>query len=84
MSREREELEHPLAVKVAAGALGAAPGFAGPDAAVAGAGLAPVIEDVLGRIFGALAGRRAERMTQTLTNAARSLPAVRRLSRLSA
>jgi hypothetical protein len=71
MSREREELEHPLVVKVAAGALGAAPGFAGLDAAVAGAGLAPLIEDVLGQIFGALTGRRAERVRETLTDAAR-------------
>lgn len=49
MPSKPEEGEHPLVLKVAAGALGAAAGFAGPDAAIAGAGLAPVIEDVLGR-----------------------------------
>ena len=60
-------------VKVAAGALGAAAGFAGPDAAVAGAGLAPVIEEVLGQLFGRLTTKRAERVAEILTDAADEL-----------
>jgi hypothetical protein len=73
MSREGEAREHPLVVKVTAGALGAAAGFAGPDAAVAGAGLAPVIEEVLGQLFGRLTTKRAERVAETLTDAADEL-----------
>ena len=73
MPREGEEGDHPLLVKVAAGALGAAAGLAGPDAAIAGAGLAPVIEDVLGRLFSGLTTRRAERVAQALTDAAEEL-----------
>jgi hypothetical protein len=73
MPREREDGEHPLVVKVAAGALGAAAGFAGPEAAIAGAGLAPVIEDVLGQLFSRLTTRRAERVAETLTDAAEEL-----------
>jgi hypothetical protein len=68
-----EENGHPLAVKVIAAALGAAAGFAGPDAAVAGAGLTPVIEDVLGDFFANLSGKRAERVAETLVDAAEEL-----------
>jgi hypothetical protein len=56
-----------------AAAIGAAAGLAGPDAAVAGAGLTPVIEDVLGRLFSGLTARRAERVAETLTDAAEEL-----------
>jgi hypothetical protein len=73
MPREREEGQHPLVVKAVAGALGAAAGFAGPDAAVAGAGLTPVIEDVLGQLFSRLTARRVERVAETLTDAAEEL-----------
>lgn len=72
MSGEAES-GHPLVVKMTAAALGAAAGLAGPDAAVAGAGLAPVIEDVLGQILGRLSGKRAERVTETLVDAAAEL-----------
>jgi len=51
MPGEGEDREHPLVIKVIAGAVGAAAGFAGPDAAVAGAGLALVLEEVLGQFF---------------------------------
>ncbi len=67
------ENEHPLVVKVVAGTLGAAAGFAGPDAAVAGAGLAPVIEDVLGEILARLSGKRTHRVAETLAGAAEEL-----------
>lgn len=73
MPGQREDSEHLLVVKVAAGALGAAAGIAGPDGAVAGAGLAPVIEDVLGHLFSRLTARRAERVTETLNDAAEEL-----------
>lgn len=69
MPGQRDDSEHPLAVKVAAGALGAAAGFVGSDAAVIGAGLAPVIEDVLSQ----LTTSRAERVAETLTDAADAL-----------
>jgi hypothetical protein len=72
MPRDREN-GNPLAVKVVAGALGAAAGFAGPDAAVAGAGLAPVIEDVFGQIWSRLSAKRAERVAETLLGAAEEL-----------
>jgi hypothetical protein len=73
MPREREQGGHALVVRVAAGALGAAAGLAGPDAAVAGAGLAPVIEDVLSQFFDRLTGKRAERVAETLIDAAEEL-----------
>lgn len=73
MADEREEGGHPLTVKVAAAAVGAAAGFAGPDAAVVGAGLAPVIEEVLGQFLGRLSAKRRERVTETLTDAAKEL-----------
>jgi hypothetical protein len=73
MPREREEGENPLVVKVTAAAIGAAAGFAGPDAAIAGAGLTPVIEEVLGRVFSGLTARRVERVAETLTDAAGEL-----------
>lgn len=69
MPREAAESGRPLVVKVAAGALGAAAGLAGPDAAVAGAGLAPVIEEVLGQFFDMLFSKRAERVAETLLDA---------------
>lgn len=73
MSSETEDGGRRLIVKVAAGALGAAAGLAGPDAAVAGAGLAPVIEEVLGQFFDMLFSKRAERVTETLLDAADEL-----------
>ena len=73
MPREAEESRRPLVIRVAAGALGAAAGLAGPDAAVVGAGLAPVIEDMLGQFFDRLSSKRAERVTETLIDAAEEL-----------
>lgn len=73
MAREEEESGRPLAVRVAASALGAAAGLVGPDAAVAGAGLAPVIEEVLGQFFDMVFSKRAERVTETLLDAAEEL-----------
>jgi len=70
---EREEDEHPLVVKATAAAIGAAAGLAGPDAAIVGAGLTPVIEDVLGHLFTRLSAKRHERITETLTDAAAEL-----------
>jgi hypothetical protein len=60
-------------VKVTAAAIGAAAGFAGPEAAVIGAGLAPVIEEVLGRVFSGMTERRVKRVTETLTDASGEL-----------
>lgn len=68
-----EERTRPLAVQVAAAALGALPGIAGPEAAVAGAGLTPVIEEVLGQLLGRLKTNRAERVVETLAGAAEEL-----------
>jgi hypothetical protein len=73
MPGEGEEHGRPLVIKVVAGAVGAAAGLAGPDAAVASAGLAPVLEDVLGQIFSRLSAKRAERVAETLTDAAEEL-----------
>jgi hypothetical protein len=73
MPLQREDSENPLVAKIAAGALGAAAGLIGPDAAIAGAGLAPMVEDVLGRLLRNLTGRRVERVTETLTYAAEEL-----------
>ena len=70
---EAEERGHPLVIKVVAGAVGAAAGLAGPDAAVAGAGLAPVLEGVLSQVFGRLSAKRAERVAETLVDAAEDL-----------
>jgi hypothetical protein len=71
MPREGEEGGRPLVVRVAAGALSA--GLAGPDAAVAGAGLVPVIEDVLGQFLDRPTAKRAERVAETLIDAAEEL-----------
>jgi hypothetical protein len=68
-----EERGHPLVIKVVAGAVSAAAGFAGPEAAVAGAGLAPVLEEVLAQVLGRLTTKRAERVAETLTDAAEEL-----------
>lgn len=65
-----------LVVRVAASALGAAAGLAGPDAAVAGAGLTPVIEEVLGQFIGKLTAKRAGRVAETLIDAADELGGV--------
>lgn len=73
MADENEEGRHPLVVKVAAATAGAAAGFAGPDAAVVGAGLTPVIEDILGQLLGRLSAKRRERVAETLTDAAKEL-----------
>ena len=73
MPDEGEERGHPLVIKAVAGAVGAAAGLAGPDAAVVGAGLAPVLEDVLSQIFSGLSAKRAERVAETLTDAAEEL-----------
>jgi hypothetical protein len=73
MPGEREESELPLAVKAAAAAIGAAAGVAGLDAAVVGAGLTPVIEEVLGRLHSGMTSRRVRRVTETLSDAAEEL-----------
>jgi hypothetical protein len=73
MPRDAQESGHPLVVRVAAGALGAAAGLVGPDAAVAGAGLAPVIEEALGQFFDLLTSKRAERVAETFIGAAEEL-----------
>ncbi len=53
--------------------MGAAAGLAGPEAAVAGGALAPVLEDVIGNILGGLGTRRRERVDETLIDAAGEL-----------
>jgi hypothetical protein len=63
---EREDGEHSLAVKSAAG-------LAGSEAAIVGAGLTPVIEEIMHRFVSGLAARRAERVAETLTDAAEKL-----------
>jgi hypothetical protein len=68
-----KETTQSLVAKVTAGALGGAAGLAGPDAAIAGAALAPVIEDVLGQILNSLGSRRRERVNETLIDAAEEL-----------
>lgn len=73
MPGKRGEGENPLAVKVTAAAIGAATGLVGPEAAVAGAGLTPVIEEVLGRLYSGLTARRVKRVTETLADAAEEL-----------
>lgn len=70
---EREDGEHSLAVKSAAAAVGAAAGLAGPEAAIVSAGLTPVIEEIMHRFVSGLAARRAERVAETLTDAAEEL-----------
>jgi len=73
MPGERNEDENLLVVKVTAAAIGAAAGLVSPDVAVAGAGLTPVIEEVLGRLYSGLTARRVKRVTETLADAAEEL-----------
>jgi hypothetical protein len=65
--------ETPVFVRVGAAALGASAALAGPDAAIAGAALTPVLEDILGKILGGLNSRRGERVAETLIDAAEEL-----------
>jgi hypothetical protein len=69
----QEKTEPPMLAKVVAGGMGAAAGLAGPEAAVAGAALAPVLEDVIGSILHGLGARRRERVDETLIDAAEEL-----------
>jgi hypothetical protein len=58
-----------LAIRAVAAGLGAIAGIAGPDVAILGAALTPVIEDFLGW----LTGKRSERGAETLIYAADAL-----------
>jgi hypothetical protein len=70
---DRTNGEHPLPVKATAAAIGAAAGLVGIDAAVAGAALTPVIEEVLGQLYSGMTARRVKRVTETLADAAKEL-----------
>jgi hypothetical protein len=70
---DRTDGEHPLPVKATAAAIGAAAGLVGIDAAVAGAALTPVIEEVLGQLYSGMTARRVKRVTETLAGAAEEL-----------
>ena len=59
-----------MAIRVTAAALGATAGLAGPDAAMAGTALTPMIEDALGHIFDRIDSHRRENAAETLTDAA--------------
>jgi hypothetical protein len=65
-----DESRHGLAIRLVAAAIGASAGLAGPDGAMTGAGLTPLLEDALGRIYDSLDSRRREHAAQTLTDAA--------------
>jgi demethoxyubiquinone hydroxylase (CLK1/Coq7/Cat5 family) len=65
--------EHPLAVKVTAATIGAAAGLAGREAAMLGAGLTPMIEEVIGRVFAGMTERRVKCVNETLVDAAEVL-----------
>jgi hypothetical protein len=65
--------ETPLVARVSAAAIGASAVLAGPEAAIAGAALTPVLEDLLGKILGRLSSRRRARVEETLIDAADDL-----------
>ena len=65
MSSEREGVEPQLPVRVAAAALSAAAGLISPEAAIVGAGAAPLLEVVLNQIWVPLTTRRIERVAET-------------------
>lgn len=73
MDRQQGEVDRSLVVRAAAGAVGATIGLAGPDAAVLGAGVAPLVEQVLGRIVDTWSQKRTQRVTETLQDAAHEL-----------
>jgi hypothetical protein len=70
-----EETRKSLAIRITAAALGASAGLAGPDAAITGAALTPMLEDALGHIFDRIDSRRRENAAETLTDAADELGA---------
>jgi hypothetical protein len=70
-----EQTRKSLAIRITAATLGASAGLAGPDAAVAGAALTPMLEDALGHIFDRIDSHRRENAAETLTDAADELGA---------
>lgn len=59
-----------LAIRVVAAAMGGSAAMAGPEAAVAGAAITPILETGLAHIFDVVNERRYEQAAQTLTDAA--------------
>lgn len=70
-----EQTRKSLAIRITAAALGASAGLAGPDFAIAGAGITPMLEDALGHIFDRIDSHRRENAAETLMDAADELGA---------